>query len=252
MRYLGDFRRGATFDFKFVTTTSAGVPTVLAGSPVVKCYSGNSTGTETATGVTLSVDFDAVTGLNNVRIVTTDAFYTPAENFSVVVTTGTVGGVSVVGYVLAGFSIENRFQGEVSQATATGIAAQAITLASGEVGADDRRNGDFVLILTATTGAGQIRQIVTSVASSDVCGVDRAWSPVPTGTIVYRRFPGSLGSTVAEIQSGLATASDQTLVKARTDLLTFSVAGFVDANVMEYNDNGGLTGDGSGTPIAKA
>jgi len=233
MRYLGDFRRGATFDFKFVTTTSAGVPTVLAGSPVVKCYAGNSTGTETATGVTLSVDFDAVTGLNNVRIVTTDAFYTPAENYSIVVTTGTVGGVSVVGYVLAGFSIENRFQGEVSQATATGIAAQAITLASGEVGADDRRNGDFVLILTAATGAGQIRQIVTSVNSSDICGVDRVWSPEPTGTIVYRRFPGSLGSTVTEIATEVLSAATTTPIAA---------------NVEEINTVT-ITGDGSATPF---
>jgi hypothetical protein len=41
-------------------------------------------------------------------------------------------------------------------------------------------------------------------------------------------------------------------VKAKTDQITFSAAGFADVNVMEINDNGGLTGDGDGTPVGKA
>lgn len=56
---------------------------------------------------------------------------------------------------------------------------------------------------------------------------------------------GTLGKAVADIET------DATAVKAKTDSLTFSAAGFVDANIMEVNDNGGLTGDGV-TPVEKA
>lgn len=41
-------------------------------------------------------------------------------------------------------------------------------------------------------------------------------------------------------------------IKVKTDQLTFSAAGFVDSNVMEVNDNGGLAGDGDATPVSKA
>ncbi len=39
-----------------------------------------------------------------------DAFYAVGEDYQVVITTGTVDGTSVVGYVVAEFSIENRFE----------------------------------------------------------------------------------------------------------------------------------------------
>lgn len=106
--YQGDWALGSTHDFTFTTVNTSGVPTQLAGAPaVISVYKQNST-TQTTAGVTLTVDFDTVTGLNHVRIVTTDAFYVAAADYSVVITTGTVGGSSVVGYTVATFSIENR------------------------------------------------------------------------------------------------------------------------------------------------
>jgi hypothetical protein len=111
MQYLGDYTEDyATLNFKFSTHKSDGTPITLAGTPVVKVYKANSTTTETATGVTLTVDFDSVTGLHNVLIdLSADAFYAVANDYAVVITTGTVDSVSVVGTVLAHFSIENRF-----------------------------------------------------------------------------------------------------------------------------------------------
>ena len=105
---LGDFQAGATVDLKFVTVAGTGAPTTLSGSPAISVYKGNETGSETTTGVTLSVDFDTITGLNHVRILTTDAFYEADADYQVVITAGTVDGVSVVGYVVGAFSIENR------------------------------------------------------------------------------------------------------------------------------------------------
>jgi hypothetical protein len=43
-------------------------------------------------------------------------------------------------------------------------------------------------------------------------------------------------SAVTEIQSGLATSADLTAVKAKTDSLTFTVAGQVDSNIQYVND----------------
>ena len=105
--YLGDFQYQQTIDFAFTTVNASGVPTQLAGTPVLSVYKDNNT-TETTTGPTLTVDFDARTGLNHVRIATTDSFYAIRADYRVVITTGTVDGNSVVGYVVAHFSIENR------------------------------------------------------------------------------------------------------------------------------------------------
>jgi hypothetical protein len=111
MQYLGNYTEDyATLNFKFSTHKADGTPITLAGTPAVKVYKANSTSTETATGVTLTVDFDSVTGLHNVLIdLSADVFYAVGNDYSVVITTGTVDSVSVVGTVLAHFSIENRF-----------------------------------------------------------------------------------------------------------------------------------------------
>ena len=108
MAHLGDITLGDTLDFKFSTVGTTGAPTTLAGTPVVSAYVGNST-TQITAGITLSVDFDGVTGLHNVRVVASGANgYAAQTNVDLVITTGTVGGTSVVGYVIGSFSIENR------------------------------------------------------------------------------------------------------------------------------------------------
>lgn len=109
MKYLGDLAEDQVIDFKFSTHQSGGTPITLAGTPAVAVYVENST-TEITSGVTLTVDFDGRTGCHHVRIDTSaSASYAVAKDYQVVITTGTVDGVSVVGTVLAIFSIENRF-----------------------------------------------------------------------------------------------------------------------------------------------
>lgn len=111
MSYLGDYTEDyATLNFKFTSRTTSGVPIVLAGTPIISVYTGSATGTEVTTGVTLAVDFDNVVGLNNVLIdLSSAAFYATGADYHVVITQGTVNSVSVVGEVVATFSIENRF-----------------------------------------------------------------------------------------------------------------------------------------------
>lgn len=109
MMYRGDIRLGDTLDIKFTTRRfTTGVPFTLAGSPAVAAYVGNGT-TEITAGITLTVDFDARTGLHNVRVVATSGNgFAAATNVDLVLTAGTVDSVSVVGEVIGSFSIENR------------------------------------------------------------------------------------------------------------------------------------------------
>ena len=102
---LGDFDSGAVIYGKFTTfNPSTGAPFTLAGTPALSVYKDNST-TQTTTGVTLTADFDSVTGLNHFAIDTSDSFYAVGSFFDVVITTGTVNAVSAVGSVVGRFTI---------------------------------------------------------------------------------------------------------------------------------------------------
>lgn len=104
---MRDYALGTTFDLKFTTRSfTTGAPTTLAGTPVISAYPDNNT-TELTAGITLTADFDSRTGMNNVRVVATGGNgYASGSNYALVITTGTVGGVSVVGEVIGEFSLE--------------------------------------------------------------------------------------------------------------------------------------------------
>lgn len=131
--YQGDYSEDSVVSFHFLTTI-AEIPTTLAGTPVLSVYK-NSNTTETTTGVTLNVDFNGITGFNNVVVNTnSDAFYVAHEDYSVVITTGTVGGDSRIGTVVGEFSIHNRLLG-TSSSGAGGLStiASDFTLTTGSV-----------------------------------------------------------------------------------------------------------------------
>ena len=168
-----------------------------------------------------------------------------------------------------GHALANNPEGRDLSGVAQSYAAQAITLASGAVGDDDKLNGSVVKIRASTVAAdvGQTRTITTSTDSSDACGVDRPWDPALSGTVEYDVYMSSLPTTAEELAdavldealSGHSTAgtlgkavtdieTDATAIVAKTDSLTFTTAGTVDANVQQINDVS-ITGDGSGTPF---
>ena len=109
-KYLGDFSATSVIDFKFTTfRPSTGAPFTLAGTPAVSVYKDNDI-TQSTAGVTLTVDFDGVTGLHHVRITTaSDAtFYANGGEFECVITTGTVDAVSVVGSCIGRFTLRSQ------------------------------------------------------------------------------------------------------------------------------------------------
>jgi len=102
-----DITLGDTIYRKFTSRAFAtGIPTTLAGTPVISIYENDSL-TQITAGITLTVDFDGVTGLNHLTIVATGGNgFESGKDYQCVVTTGTVGGVSVVGEVVKEFTIE--------------------------------------------------------------------------------------------------------------------------------------------------
>jgi hypothetical protein len=108
--HLGDIAEDDTIAFLFNTVGANGAPITLAGTPVISVYKGSNTTERAGAEITLTVNSDSRTGTHSVSIdLSGDAFYATAEDYSVVITTGTVDGTSVVGAVVGSFSIENRF-----------------------------------------------------------------------------------------------------------------------------------------------
>ena len=184
MSYHGDIRLADTIDIEFTTVTTTGAPTVLAGSPVISAYVGNNL-TQITAGITLSVDFDGVVGLNNVRVIASGANgFATATNVTLVITTGTVGGVSVVGYRVGSFSIENR---------------RPLTVGSLETGVDIIPVGDL-----GDIDAGQVvdlkfvsllGSVATILAGSPVVSIykDNSVTQGTTGVTLSTNFDGVVG-----------------------------------------------------------
>ncbi len=237
--YQGDIRLGDTIDVKFCTVQASGAPTTLAGSPVISAYLSNST-TQLTAGITLSVDFDAVTGLNNVRVVATSGNgYATATNYSLIITTGTVNSVSAVGYEVGSFSIENRSAvmpataGRTLVVDAAGLAdANAVKLGpTGSGTAQTARDIGASVLLSSGTGTGQLdftagvvkvnaTQIlggaIPAVTTTGVPKVDvQNW----TGTAVAA--PATAGVVEANVKNiNNVSASAVTTVKAVQGLTT--------------------------------
>lgn len=141
-----DYTVGDTLYFKFSTRSfSTGAPTTLAGTPVISAYEDDSL-TQITAGITLTADFDSVTGLNHVTVVATGANgFEAGKQYDLVITTGTVGGVSVVGEVVATFSLE-------AEAAFTRLGAPAGASIAADIATVDGVV-DSILVDTAEIGA---------------------------------------------------------------------------------------------------
>lgn len=154
-----------TIYIAFTTRAFAtGIPTVLSGSPVVSAYEDAGL-TQITAGITLGVDHDGVVGLNMLTIVTTAANgYESGKDYNLVITTGTVGGVSVVGEVIGQFTI-GRSAAAVDLANGTdGLGAIKTDTASILVDTADMQPRVVAIeIDTGTTLDGKIDTIDTIV-----------------------------------------------------------------------------------------
>jgi hypothetical protein len=198
-KYLGDFSATDVIDFKFTTfRPSTGAPFTLAGTPVVSVYKDNDT-TQSTTGVVLTVDFDSVTGLNHVRVTTTDAFYANGSEFECVITAGTVDSVSVVGSCVGRFTL--RSQASLYPTTAS---RTLDVNANGEAGIDWANVGNptTTLALTNTTIAnvtvGTIAtNAITAASITDGVIASEVWGALLASYTTADTFGARVVRTIA-------------------------------------------------------
>jgi hypothetical protein len=233
--YHGDIRLGDTIDIKFTTRQISGAPSTLSSSPVISAYPGNST-TELTAGITLSVDFDSRTGLNNVRVVASSGNgYATATNYTLVITTGTVNSVSVVGECIGSFSIEAR-----SAVMPTTAARTLDVSAGGEAGLDWANVGSptTALALTGTTIAVTQKVDVDTIKTNPVVNGGTITFPttatlasttnITAGTVTTATNVTTVNGLAANVITATSIAADAiTDAKVAADVTIASVTGAV-------------------------
>ncbi|MBL4891474.1 MAG: hypothetical protein JKX91_06565 [Rhizobiaceae bacterium] len=180
----------------FFTTRAfaTGIPTVLAGSPVVSAYEDSSV-TQITAGITLGVSHDSVVGLNLLTVVATGGNgYETGKDYSFVITTGTVGGVSVVGEVVGEFSLS--------------LSAAAIDLANGTDGLGAIK-ADTAAILIDTADIQPNYATSTALATVDtvVDGIQTDLSNGTDGLGAIKADTAAILVDTADIQPNYATST---------------------------------------------
>jgi hypothetical protein len=281
MRHLGDFAPATVLYFMFTTyRPSTGAAFTLAGTPVVRVYKAGST-TQHTTTYSVTADFDSLTGLNYFTIDTSadGTFFAAGGVFNCVLEAGTVDSVSIVGTVVGSFTLN-----ATAALRPTTAGRTLDVSAGGEAGVDWANVGSptTTLALTGTTIATTQKVDVETIKTNPVVNGGTITFPsgatlasttnitggtittttnltnLPAITANWLTAAGLDAGAVTEIQAGLATAAALTTVegkvdtvdtvadaiKAKTDSLTFTVAGQVDANIQYVNDVA-VTGTGA-------
>ena len=219
-KYLGDFSASTVIDFKFTTfRPSTGAPFTLAGSPVISVYKDDST-TQSTAGVTLTVDFDSVTGLHHVRITTaTDGtFYANGGEFECVITAGTVDSVSVVGSCIGRFTL--RSQAALYPTTAGN------TL---DVNANGEAGIDWANVGNPTTTLGLSNTTIANVTVGSISAGAITATSIATDAITAAKIADS---AITIRLSTDATASEARLIAGTTasDVWNALVASYTTAD----------------------
>lgn len=191
------------------------------------------------------IDFDGVTGIHGFSIDTgdnTDAgFYTVGAWFHVVVSAITVD-AQTVSFIAAAFRImAAESVAGAPKADASHFAGQTITAGAGVTIPSSIASPTNITAGTITT--------VTNLTNAPTAGDFTATMKTSIGTAVaasaVASVTGNVGGNVAGSVGSVTglTASDVGAIKSKTDSLTFTQAGHVDANVQRINDVA-ITGDG--------
>ncbi len=163
MKHLGDFDAASVLYTKFTTyRPSTGAPFTLAGTPAVSIYKDGSL-TQSTAGITLTVDFDGLTGLHHLAIDTSadGTFYSAGSHFEAVITTGTVDSVSVVGSCVASFSLRK------DSALKATVAGRTLDVsAGGEAGLDWANIGSPTTAVNLSATNIDVDQVVASVSGA--------------------------------------------------------------------------------------
>ena len=246
MKHLGDFDTSAVIYGKFTTyRPSSGASFTLGGTPALSVYKDNST-TQSTTGVTLTADFDSVTGLNHFAIDTSadGTFYSSGSFFDIVITTGTVDSVSVTGSVVASFTIRKN-----SALKPTTAGRTLDVSAGGEAGLDWSNVGSPTTTLALTgTSIASVSGAVGSVTSG-VNTVQLAGQAVTAGAGVT--FPSSVASPTNITAGTITTVTNLTNAPTNGDL-TAVMKTSINNEVIDALATDTYAEPGQGAPAATA
>ena len=199
---MRDITLEETIYFNFTTRSfTTGVPTTLAGSPVLSVLESNNATPITA-GVSINVDRASVTGLNQATVVATAANgYEAGKSYSVYISTGTVGGVSVVGEAVAQFTVQSaasftRLGAPAGASVSADVAAVKVDTAAVKVKTD--------FLPSATAGAaGGIFIAGTNAATTVTTSFTTTFTGNLTGSI------GSVTGAVGSVTNRVTANTDQ-------------------------------------------
>lgn len=241
-KHLGDYDASTVIYGKFSTfRPSTGAAYTLGGTPALSVYKDAST-TQSTTGVTLTADFDSVTGLNHFAIDTSadGTFYAAGSFFDIVITTGTVDSVSVVGSVVASFTIRKD-----SSLKPTTAARTLDVSAGGEAGVDWANVGSptTALALTGTTIATTQKVDVETIKTQAVTAAAGVTFPTsiasPTNitagtitTVTNLTNAPSAGDFTATMKTSIGTAVAASAVASVTGAVG-SVTGLTNATIAD-------------------
>jgi hypothetical protein len=212
MTHRGDFDTSAVIYGKFTTfRPSTGAAYTLGGTPALSVYKDNST-TQSTSGVTLTADFDGVTGLNHFAVDTSadGAFYSAGSFFDIVITTGTVDSVSVVGAVIGSFTLRKD-----SSLKPTTAGRTLDVSAGGEAGLDWANIGSP----TTTVGLSGTTVKTATDVETDTADIQ---SRLPAA-LVSGRIDASVGAMAANTLTASALATDA-LTEIQAGLSTLDAA----------------------------
>jgi hypothetical protein len=261
---------GDTYYTKFTTRSfSTGAPAQLAGTPVVDIYEENNL-TQITGAETLTVDYDGVTGLNDLAIVcSTGNGFEVGKYYDAVITTGTVGGVSVVGEVVAHFRVmpaEDAGAGipdvnttHVSDTSQTGNdnGADINTLLTRIVGTlaagtHNPQTGDsYAIVNSGTFGNAQLVRSTTPANTLDVAATGEAGIDLGnvTGTLTQANVGWVDSNSRVDVGSWLGTAVTTSSTSTKPEVDMFSISDDATAaNNLELGASEIESGACEGTP----
>ena len=212
--HVGDYQLEDTIHIPFTTRAFAtGIPTVLAGTPLIDIYEDGST-TQVVVAESLTVDFDSVVGLNLITITATAASgFEAGKSYFAIIEAGTVGGVSVIGEVVGHFTIARAGAGaltELENAT-DGLSALKTLIDTIDDLLDTEIPAITAAVITNATGADIAADIIALKAETVLILAD-------TGTTLQAELD-AIQAAVITNAAGVDIAADIIALKAETVLI---------------------------------
>ncbi len=265
MMYLGDYPLNGIVYFCFNTQKLDGTPITLAGTPTVDVRKNNTAAPLTFdTPPVVTADFNGITGLNNVVINLNDADAITGD-YSVAIKAGTVNTVSVIGRVVAQFSIQNRYNDvNIKTITANAISATAINdgaITAAKIADAAIDNATFAPDVGSTDYATNIialavRKVLDELNLDHLAKIVTTSADMTTeivdATILSRIIGNGDTSTFVPSTDGLHAANvNVDTIKAKTDHLSF-VAGVDEQDIKATLNSGNVAITSIGNDVITA